>query len=336
MRSTSLLEPIRKKYPRAQLTWVTEGPADQLLRSHPHIDRVLTTSPGDILQLSALKFDVAFVIDKSLKAAGILASTKALKVFGFRVDARSGGILPATPAASELWSLGLDNHKKFVINQKTEVQLVCEALELPFDHVPEYDLPITANEQQLREKRQRDWSLQRGQPIIGINTGCSSVLAAKKLSVEFQREIVQELLIQGYENLVLLGGPEDQERNQEIGRGLPVFQSPTGLGLRDGLVSVAACDLVLSGDSLGMHMAIALKKFVVVWFGPSCAQEIELYGRGIKIQTKATCSPCWKRSCEKTEMCYDQVDLKEILQAFSLGQNWWQQQSESLLSRPLF
>ena len=42
-------------------------------------------------------------------------------------------------------------------------------------------------------------------------------------------------------------------------------------------VTVAACDMVVSGDTLGMHMAIARGKFVVAWFGLSCAQEIDLF-----------------------------------------------------------
>jgi heptosyltransferase-2 len=85
---------------------------------------------------------------------------------------------------------------------------------------------------------------------------------------------------------------------------------------------MAAVDLVFSGDSLGMHMAIGLKKWVVAWFGPSCEQEIDLYGRGRKIMTKAPCSPCWRRVCEKPVMCYDQVDFKQAAEALAEGKVW--------------
>lgn len=336
VRSTALLKTIRQRYPKSMLTWVTDKPADQILKNHPLIDRVLTSSAEDLLILKALQFDVALVIDKSLKAAGILQTTKAHQVLGFKADPRTGAILPATPSATALWELGLDDHKKFFVNQRSEVELMCEAFELSVSQAPDYYLPLTSNESLLQQKRQKLWKLDQTQPIIGINTGCSNVITAKKLTVEYQRRMIQSLLDQGYQNLVLLGGPEDEIRNQRIGTGLPVFQSPTGLGLRDGLISVAACDIVITGDSLGMHMAISQKKYVIAWFGPTCAQEIELYGRGVKIQTKATCAPCWKRSCEKTEMCYDQVDLKEIINAAIQGTHWWQQQSESLSFKPLF
>jgi heptosyltransferase-2 len=342
LRSTTLLGNIRSKYPQAMITWITDAPADQLLRGHLSIDRILSSSSENILFLKALRFDAAFVIDKSLKASAILKSTNTKKVFGFQADPRSGAIHPATSAAQELWEIGLDDQRKFFQNTKSEVQLMLEALELEkpqanrAEQVPDYDLSLTTQEKLAAQKRHDQWRLNPHQPVIGINTGCSAVIPPKKLSVNFQREIIQDLLHSGFENIVLLGGPEDSERNARIGQGLPVFQSPTNLGLRDGLVSVAACDLVLTGDSLGMHMAISQKKFVIAWFGPTCAQEIELYGRGVSIQTKAPCAPCWKRSCEQTKMCYDQVSLSEIRSAIEQGQDWWRQQNEFSLSKPLF
>src|SRR4051812_34465650 len=86
VRSTALLPAIRRKFPGCHLTWVTQKPCDQLLKHNPYVDRVLTTTQDDLLQLSALEFDVALVIDKSLKAAGVLKQTQADMVFGFQVD----------------------------------------------------------------------------------------------------------------------------------------------------------------------------------------------------------------------------------------------------------
>lgn len=320
VRATSLLRGIKRKYPGSHVTWVTDAPSDQLLRNHPLIDRVLTTKTDDLVSLSALEFDVAYMIDKSLKAAGVLKQTHADVVFGFKAAARGGAIVPATPAANELWQLGLDNHKKFFVNTKAETQLMVEALELGEFQRDEYDLHLSFEEQLESLRRRQEWQQGR-EVIIGLNTGCSSVIPYKKLSVEFQRRIIQIIQNELNVSIVLLGGPEDSERNQQIGQGLPVIQSSTTAGLRDGLVSVAACDVVLTGDSLGMHMAIAQKKHVVAWFGPTCAQEIDLYGRGEKILSKAPCAPCWKRVCDKQTMCYDQVSIVEVIEALKRGFN---------------
>ncbi len=330
LRSTSLLEAIKRKYPRSHITWVTKAPAHHLLNNNELIDRVLIEP---FYALEALQFDLALVIDKSLESSGLLARTKANEVRGFRADPVSGAILPANPEARELWDLGLSDHQKFKVNQKSEQLLVHEALALgPYQH-DEYVYRPTAQEQELAQMRQRTWSPSEA-PIIGINTGCAAMLPAKKLTVEGHRELISLILKDPalqHTAIVLLGGPEDFERNNQIARDLPVRVSPTNKGLRDGLASVAACDLIFSGDSLGMHMAIAQKKWVVAWFGPSCAQEIDLYNRGRKVLTKAPCSPCWKRVCGQKVMCYDQVDFSEVLNGLKEGLSWL-----TLSSKPPF
>jgi len=65
-------------------------------------------------------------------------------------------------------------------------------------------------------------------------------------------------------------------------------------------------DLVVTSDTLGMHLAVALKKPVIALFGPTCPQEIDLYGRGTKLFQGAACSPCYKQTCP------DAVCMSEI------------------------
>lgn len=319
VRATSILKAIQKKYPSSHITWVTDAPAQGLLKNHSKIQRVLTTNSSDLLTLSAIEFDVAFVIDKSLKAAGVLAQTRAREVFGFKANPLSGAILPATAAAEELWQLGLNDQKKFFENVKPETQLMIEALELGKFQRDPYDIDLSLEEKLEVSKRQYQWSLFGEKVILGFNTGCSDVIAAKKWTVDFHREIIQNYCSDPRFQVVLLGGPEDSERNCKIAEGLNVINSSTTAGLRDGLISVAACDLVVTGDSLGMHMAIAMRKFVVAWFGPTCAHEIDLYDRGISLLADAPCAPCWKRTCQKDKMCYDLVAPEKVIAAIEKG-----------------
>jgi heptosyltransferase II len=336
VRSTSLLGLIKKKYPSSLITWVTDSPSDQLLRNHPQVDRVLTTSGSDLLCLSALEFDVGFVVDKSLKASGVLKHTKVDMLFGFVADEKTGAIHPVNGSAQELWEIGLNNQKKFFENKKTEQHLMAEALELGPWNKQEYFLPLSNEEKKLSADRKLKWQKKWYQPVIGFNTGCSSQIPYKKWTVEFHRKVILKLNQEGFSNLVLLGGPEDQERNQQISRDLPVEQSPTNLGLRDGLASVDACDMVISGDSLGMHLAIARKKYVLAWFGPTCAHEIELYGRGEALISPVKCGPCWKRNCQNELMCYDQISIDAVLMAVQKGFNNWKSLTPFSLTKQPF
>lgn len=314
VRSTALINSIQRKYPNSQITWVTQSPAHHLLKNHPQLHRVLTLNEADLLALSVLSFDVAFVIDKSLEASGVLKRTQAKEICGFHANS-FGAIEPLNQAAEELWHIGLSDHLKFKVNQKTELELLRAALELDSQN-DDYNLPLTDSEKDTQYQRYTEWSGCGQKKVIGINTGCANVIKAKKLSVENHRELIRMLQKNSNYTVVLLGGPEDTERNIQIAEGMRgVIQSETQKGLRDGLVSIAACDTVITGDSLGMHMAISQKKQVIAWFGPTCGHEIELYGRGEKIISQAACGPCWKRSCHKPVMCYDLVNLDEIINA---------------------
>ena len=124
-----------------------------------------------------------------------------------------------------------------------------------------------------------------------------------------------------------MGGPEDTARNREIkkGAGSLAIETPTEEGLRKGILYENVTDVVITGDSLGMHVAIALKKWVIAWFGPTSPQEIDLYGRGEKIVSRAPCAPCWNPVCPTgTLECIANLDLNRFVEAFErFYSGWW-------------
>jgi ADP-heptose:LPS heptosyltransferase len=116
--------------------------------------------------------------------------------------------------------------------------------------------------------------------------------------------------------IMLLGGPEDKERNSIIadefkGR---IINTPTNDGVRRGACYESIPQLIITGDSFGMHLAIALKKYVIAWFGLSCWTEIDLYDRGIKLFPDGLfCAPCWKKVCPYNLECIQMIDLEKIV-----------------------
>jgi heptosyltransferase-2 len=66
-------------------------------------------------------------------------------------------------------------------------------------------------------------------------------------------------------------------------------------------------------------MAIALGVYVVAWFGPTSPQEIDLYGRGVKLLADVDCAPCWKPRCNKDLLCNTQVSPDLIAAAVMEG-----------------
>ncbi len=311
LRSTALLTMIKRKYPSSLITWVTEDHSKPLLENNPFVDKIFGISARDQLALAGLEFDVGFFIDKSPEVAGLRKLVKPDQCLGFTANPRSGAVIPANPSSCELWEIGLNNHKKFFENTKSELQLVAEALELPYQR-DEYVLHLSPGEEHISATRAKIWSMNGTRKIIGLNTGTSGILPNKTIPVETWQSLLGEYRDRSDVHFVLLGGPSDGERNKIIGRDFSVTQSPTSSGPRDGICSVDAIDLMVTGDSLGMHMAIACKKHVIAWFGPSCAHEIDLYDRGTKIKSSRPCSPCWKRTCSEKVVCSESVDVSQI------------------------
>ena len=301
LRTTAVLAPIRRAWPGARITWLTRPRAAALLANHPLIDRVLPLSAEAHIELSARRFDVLLNVDKSRTAGALAVRIEADDRRGFGIDSR-GNIIPLSPAADYLYQTGLDDALKFRINTKSEPQMLCEAFGLPWARDPYTLHGITPAGPRRR---------------VGFNTGCSPLYSYKKLPLTTQAAAIKRIAAQLGEPVLLLGGPEDTERNVALAAmvGDAAEQTPTTGGLRSGAAHVARCDVVVSGDSLGMHMAIALGCHVVVWFGVTCPQEILLYDRGIKLLADVGCAPCWKRSCDNTPKCFDQVDPDWIVSA---------------------
>lgn len=349
LRSTSLLKSIKRKHPFSMITWVTEEISKPLLENNPFINRILTLSSRDLLLLSGLEFDHGYLIDKSPEVAGIIKLTSIKYIYGFTVNKKTGAILPASNSAIELWEIGLNNKKKFYENIKTEQQLVAESLDLSYDR-EEYEYFFRDEEKVLIENRRTTWSGNGEKILIGLNTGTSGFLPQKTIPVFFWKNIICKVFqdIMSQERLrksihlkplvkfVLMGGGEkDQLQHQYIekelseNREIDFILSPTTLGVRDGFCTVQAMDLIVTGDSLGMHMAIACKKPVIAWFGPSCSHEIDIYNRGVKINSDFTCSPCWKRLCGERSPCNENINqdlivtqiLKQINKEFRKNEN---------------
>jgi ADP-heptose:LPS heptosyltransferase len=320
LRTTALLPKIRRKYPKAFITWLTMPASKALLESNPMIDQILYWSSETIEGLKAREFDILLNVDKAQESAGLAMAVRAADKRGFGLS-RFGTLVPLNPEADYLFYLGLDDEEKFFKNQKSELQLLAEAFGFEYQ-LDEYILELSAEEKAMVQRFREAASIKPNEIVIGINTGCSTLFPFKKWRVPYQAMIADRIQneIPGV-RVMLLGGKEDTERNQEIQKLMKtsVIPTPTTKGLRKGIIYTEACDVVVSGDSLGMHIAIGLKKEVVAWFGLSCVQEIELFGRGSKILAKVKCGPCWKRDCDNDPLCIDSVDAGEVITAVKQG-----------------
>lgn len=76
---------------------------------------------------------------------------------------------------------------------------------------------------------------------------------------------------------------------------------------------INSCRIIVTGDSLGMHIALALKKRVIILMGSTSWTEIETYNRGVILKSQLSCSPCYKKSeCNVVPSCMDLITPQRV------------------------
>ena len=311
--TTAQLPGIKRKFPESTIHWITLKNAAPLLFNNPLVDYVHTFDQSSVLFLQQIKFDYVMNVDKSQQSCSLLNSISSENKMGFGLE-KNGKIVPINKGAYYNYNLGMDDHIKFKVNQRTGQDYLAETFELDYNR-DEYVFELNQEEKIFIEKFKKKIGLKIKDKVIGFNTGCSELYPNKKMTIEQHIYLIKKLLKKKYK-IILLGGPEDIERNKKIYSHFKgkIINTPTNDGLRRGVCYESIPNIVVTGDSLGMHIAIALKKYVIVWFGVSCWTEIDLYDRGVKLfQKDLSCSPCWKRKCPYELECIKMIDLDRII-----------------------
>jgi heptosyltransferase-2 len=312
--TTAQLIPIKNKYPNSTIFWVTRKNAKGLLIHNPYIDKILEWNFESVLYLQNIKFDVVFNADKSSSACSLLNSLVAKAKYGFGLN-DFGAIIPLNQVADYNFILGIDDYKKFKLNQRTGQDILAETFDLEYTR-SEYILNLAKDEEEFCNRFKLENNIKENDIVVGINTGCSELYPNKKLTIEQHITLIKKLLPIDGIVVLLLGGPEDTERNKSIYNNFSskIITTPTTEGIRKGICYENIADIVITGDSFGMHLAIALKKYVIAWFGLSCWTEIDLYDRGLKLFNESLeCSPCWLKECPHDLKCRDLVDIDRIV-----------------------
>lgn len=317
--NTPVLHAIKRKFPVSTIYWITLPNAEKILWYNHLIDKVFTWTDENRMILKNIEFDYVMNADKSLYACAFANEVSAKKKLGFLLNA-DGKIIPANDGAMYSYILGIDDKKKFRENIRSGVDIIHEVFELEYKYDP-YVFNFSDEEKEFIENYKKKIKYNDKYIYVGFNTGCSELFPNKKMTIEQHIKIIKDLLKNKNLRIVLLGGREDTERNEKIFKAFKkeqrkfIINTPSTLGLRRGACFMSIPDIVVSGDSFGMHLAIALQKYIIAWFGLSCWAEIELYGRGEKLYQKdLECSPCWKRVCPYNLECIEMIDLKKIVE----------------------
>ena len=311
LRTTSILEPLKEKYPKAHITWCTRKNARELFLNNQLVNSVIFVNDDAEYRLSEEYYDLVINLDTSKISSAIAALANSDNKIGFLLD-KKGSVIPTASTSMEWLEMSaFDDVKRN--NSKTYQQLMYNIIGVN-TFVRRPVLNIRELDSALVESR---FKINRSKLTIGLNIGVGSKWPNKGWPLEKWEELILKLEKENF-NLLLLGGPEEQNKNTYLAKKYD-FLIDTGCdnSILEFSAIVNVCDILITADTFALHIGTALEKYIIALFGPTSVSEIELYGRGKKLIGNKKCECFYQRSCHEDESCMSTVNsdmvYKEVL-----------------------
>lgn len=324
-----MAEALRNQFPTAQIDWLVEEDASELLIGHPALNRVLVSrrkywlsqlrQKGErrlalreiknfLTTLRSVKYD--WVIDNH----GLFKS--GLMVFLSR-GRRKIGFQPSAGIADE-------GNYFFTRERYRPLSIEKHALERYLDLVRQ--LGVNVNEpilkfpvsEEVRGKvkgtlAQRGLSLSH---LVVIHP--LAKWPTKRWPNENFARLAESLLDLGA-TVVFSGSPEDCGEIKKIMAIMEDNAQALNLAGQTGLKELAAlfslANLVITTDTGPMHLAAAVQVPLIALFGPTAPWRTGPYGNGhIILRRNLPCSPCFQKKCPTIE-CMNSLPVEEVLAA---------------------
>ncbi len=303
IRSTPLIHKFRQVYPGCHISWITATP--EIVPSSV-VDTIYAFDFKSVYKITHQKFDVALNLDKDYEACALLSDVNAGKKFGFILN--DNHISLATLQAEHKLITGLFDHISKQ-NTKHYLEEIFEICGFNFNDEP-YILDV---DDSFNNLWQPIIKMANGKKIIGLNTGCGKRWQTRLWPEEYWVELIVKLQ-QAELFPLLLGGPDEDEMNKTYSHETKAYY-PGTFTLNQFISLTNQCDVVLTAVSMMMHIAIALKKPLVLFNNIFNPNEFYLYNNGAIIQPPTGCDCFYGNTCTRERHCMRDIKVETVYQA---------------------
>jgi ADP-heptose:LPS heptosyltransferase len=313
LRTTAILHGMKRKYQESHITWLVDEESVELLGNNPFIDRLLPYQLESIMPLLVEEFDVLISLDKEPPSTSVASLVKGAHKFGFGMNTL-GNLIPFNTEAEYAYQLGIDDDLKFKQNTMTYQEIAAKTAEVEYKRDP-YVFEMSEYHKTRAKDFFKNNSISENTLAIGLNTGAGVKFETKQWPAANYLKLIDYLSKNIEANIFLLGGKRETELNRSIEKNAKhkVYNTGNDNSLLEFAGFLSVLDIVVSSDTLGMHLAIAQGKKVIALFGSTCPQEIDLYDLGVKLYSGVDCSPCYKQTCDDMK-CMEKITPEQVFE----------------------
>ncbi len=256
------------------VTWLVDEGAYPLLAGNPCIKELLVYNEESVRQLQNEQYDVVINLEKVPEICSLADSINAPVRHGFRLNPRTGQVEPC--------------------NGCEAVFSLCTSTDLKRNHGQSW-------QESLLQVVGEEWQGQeyilgfKPESMVTHDVGLNWAVGAKWPNKSWPRERWVEL-----KHLL------DGEFSWSMQQGMD--------NLHAYMNWINSCRCLVTNDSLGLHIAVALKKKVVVLYGPTSPSETFFYNRAEVVSPRVdyTCIPCLFPSCDREINCMEFIAAAEV------------------------
>lgn len=300
IRSTPLAVRFKNDYPGCHISWITLTPE---IVPQSLVDKIYPFDFKSIYAIQHQRFDFALNLDKDFEACSLLSDVNADKKFGYIL--KNNHIDVATPAAEHKLITGIyDNISKQ--NTKNYMEEIFEICGWDFKDEP-YILDVNPS---FKGK----WEVIRqkagGKKIVGLNTGCGKRWLTRLWPQEYWVQLIKNIQDDGYFPL-LMGGPDEDAMNRRYAEETGAYY-PGTFSLQEFISLSDECDVIVTAVSMMMHIAIALKKPLVLFNNIFNPHEFYMYNNGTLVQPPSGCDCYYGNTCKREHHCMKDLPVSTV------------------------
>lgn len=334
--TTPVIRALKEKFPSGKIGYLCNKRAEPIIKVNPYVDKVFVYERDDFkkLQESSLikwafefrwfirsikegKFDAAVDFSLAANLRFLLWLSKIKKRIGY--DYRNKGFYLTN-------SLKLDGY-----NDRHMVEYYAQVLSLLGISVTNKKLELFLDEKDkaFAEELFRNKRIDASKLIISVSP-CGGAswgkdAGLKHWDIENYCVLIDKLIEKFAAQIIILGDQKEQEKLISLENKLkhPVINLGGKTVLGQFAAVVDRSEILITNDGGPLHIAVALGKKTVSFFGPV---DPKVYGpyppdesRHIVLRKKLDCSPCYKNFrlsvCQRDRECLGSIKPEEAVEA---------------------
>jgi len=297
IRTTPIITRLKNEYPNGKIFWLTYFP-EVLPES---VDQPMGFRNEDLVWLRSLDFIMAINLDKEPEACALMNQLNIQNKYGFGLT--KGMPAPLNENANHKFLTGIsDSYSKS--NTKHYLEEIFELCCWEYKD-EEYLLPKYEPNEFNIDLKNVDGK------VIGLNTGCGGRWTSRKWPNNSWLTLINLLQKEGY-TVLLLGGENEDEQNKKLS-GESGAEYMGFFSFKQFISLVAKCNAVVSTVTMAMHVAIGLRKPIVLLNNIFNPNEFHFFSPFKIVEPDKNCDCYYLPECINGRSCIEEISAEKVL-----------------------